>query len=69
MDGDYAVSSEYVIGTAKTSKSYSNLGTILGVLESRFGFLFMIIFPILVLFIYEIYAVIRELKSSKEDEE
>ena len=46
VDGDHAVSSEYVIGTARTSKTYSKLGTILGILESRFGFLFMIIFPI-----------------------
>ena len=46
VDGDHAVSSEYVIGTARTSKTYSKLGTILGILESRFGFLFMIIFQI-----------------------
>lgn len=69
MDGDHAVSSEYVIGSTKTSKSYSTLGTILSILESRFGFLFMIIFPILILFIYEIYVVIKELKSPIEDEE
>lgn len=68
VDGDYAVSSEYVIGTARTSKSYSKLGTILSVLESRFGFLFMIIFPILILFVYEIYVVIKELKDSKYDD-
>lgn len=68
VDGDYAVSSEYVIGTARTSKSYSKLGTILGLLEARFGFLFMIIFPILILFVYEIYVVIKELKDSKHDD-
>ena len=65
MNGDYPISSEYVIGKAKTSKVYSNLGTILSILESRIGFLFLIIFPILVLFIYEIYIVIKELKSPK----
>ena len=67
MNGDYPISSEYVIGKAKTSKVYSNLGTILSVLESRFGFLFMIIFPILILFIYEIYIIIKELKSPKKN--
>lgn len=67
MDGEYALSSEYVIGAAKTSKVYPNMGKILGFLESRYGFLFIIIFPILILFIYEIYAVIKEIKS-KEDE-
>lgn len=68
IEGDHAVSSEYVIGTSKTSKTYSKLGSVLGVLESRFGFLFMIIFPILILFIYEIYVVIKELKNSKYDD-
>ena len=68
VDGDYAVSSEYVIGTSRTSKSYSKIGSILNILESRFGFLFMIIFPILILFIYEIYVVIKELKESKNDD-
>lgn len=68
MDGDYPISSEYVIGKSSTSKSYSNLGSILGVLESRYGFLFIVIFPILILFIYEIYAAIKELKSPIDDE-
>ena len=69
VDGDYAVSSEYVIGTSRTSKSYSKIGSILNILESRFGFLFMIIFPILILFIYEIYVVIKELKEDDYEEE
>lgn len=68
MDGDYPISSEYVIGKSSTSKSYSNLGSILSVLESRYGFLFIVIFPILILFIYEIYAAIKELKSPIDDE-
>lgn len=68
MDGEYALSSEYVIGAAKTSKVYPNMGKVLGILESRFGFLFIIIFPILILFIYEIYAVIKELKSPEDEE-
>lgn len=69
MDGDYALSSEYVIGAAKTSKTYHTLGSILSILESKFGFLFIIIFPILVLFIYEVYAVIKELKAPVEEDE
>lgn len=68
MDGDYPISSGYVIGKSSTSKSYSNLGSILSVLESRYGFLFIVIFPILILFIYEIYAAIKELKSPIDDE-
>lgn len=67
MDGNYALSSEYVIGKASTSGRYEGIGTILSVLESRFGFLFIIIFPILILFIYEIYAVVIEVKNPIED--
>lgn len=66
MNGDYPISSEYVIGKAKTSKVYSNIGAILAILESRFGFLFLIIFPILMFFIYEVYMLIKELKNSDE---
>ena len=67
MNGDYPLSSEYVIGKTSTSKVYHKLGSVLSTLESRFGFLFLIIFPILVLFIYEIYAVIKEIKSPDEE--
>lgn len=67
MNGDYPLSSEYVIGKTETSKVYHKLGSVLAVLESRIGFLFLIIFPILILFIYEIYAVIKEIKSPNEN--
>lgn len=67
MNGDFPISSEYVIGKTSTSKVYHKLGSILSTLESRIGFLFLIIFPILVLFIYEIYAVIKEIKSPDEE--
>lgn len=68
MNGDYSVSSEFVIGKASTSKKYANFGTILSILESKFGFLFIIIFPILILFIYEIYAVIKEIKRPTDED-
>lgn len=66
MNGEYSLSSEYVIGKTSTAKVYHNLGGILAFLESRMGFLFLIIFPILVLFIYEIFMVIKEIKSPNE---
>ena len=58
LEGNLEVSSQYVIGKSETSKAYSNMGLVLKVLESRLGFLLIIILPILVLFIYQIYAVI-----------
>lgn len=62
MEGNLQVSSQYVIGSANTSKAYNGYGKILATLESKWGFLFIIILPILVLFIYQIYAVILEIK-------
>lgn len=69
MNGNYSLSSEYVIGKSSTSSRYENIGSILSVLESRFGFLFIIIFPILILFVYEIYAVIVEIKNPIDEVE
>ena len=68
VEGDYAIPPEDFIGKASTSKVYSNWGLVVSILESRFVFLFFIIFPILMLFIYEVNVLIREMKSSKEDE-
>ena len=58
---------EYFIGKLDTSKVYHNLGSVLNFLESRLGFLFLIIFPIFVLFIYEIFMVIEEIKKPDEN--
>ena len=67
MNGDYSISSEYFIGKTDTSKVYHNVGSVLNVLESRIGFLFIIIFPILIFFIYEIFIVIQEIKKPDEE--
>ena len=69
MGNNFLLSSEYVIGKADTSQVYHTVGGILGTLESRWGFLFFVIFPVLVLFIYEIYMLIRELRGEKNKKE
>jgi len=63
IDGKYEISSEYVIGKADTTTVIENIGSVLGFLESKWGFLLVIIFPISLIFIYEIYAIIREIKE------
>lgn len=63
IEGNLKLSSRYIIGKAETSKVYSGMGTVLSVLESRWGFLFLIILPVLLMFIYLIYAVIMEVKN------
>lgn len=66
MSDNYPLSSEYVIGKSETSKVYSEIGLLLSVVASRWGFLFLIIFPIAVLFIIQIYLFIIELGKVKE---
>src|SRR5574344_1061118 len=66
INGKYEISSEYVIGKADTTKVYENVGTVLGFLESKWGFLLVIVLPVTLLFIYEIYAIVVEIKDPKE---
>lgn len=59
---DYILNEEYVIGTTKHTKEIKNLGTILSILESKWGFLFLVVIPALMLFLYELLNVIIEVK-------
>ena len=62
LDNDKYLSSEFVIGSVSSIKVYPVVGSLLSLLESRWGYLIIIILPILVVFIYEIYALIQELR-------
>lgn len=68
IEGDYEYSSDYLIGDTKNTKVYHGVGTILSVLESRFGFLLFVILPILFVFLYEIYEFVLEVKLSLKEE-
>ncbi len=59
-------SEDYIIGTA--TNVYENLGSVLALLESKWGFLFMVLVPGFIIFIYEIYALIVEIKYGTEEE-
>lgn len=60
-------SMEFVIGTS--DKIYNNIGTYLSIIESKWGFLFIVLVPCLLIFIFEIYALIVEIKYGAEEEE
>ncbi len=62
-NGNY-LSSQYILGGTGQTSSYP-LGSIVDFLASRWGYLFTIVLPILVVFIYELYALIRELIPKK----
>lgn len=59
-------SMKFVIGS--TEKIYNEIGTYLSILESKWGFLFLILVPCLLIFIYEIYALVVEIKYGTEEE-
>ena len=66
LDGE-KVSGQYIVGKAETAKVYHKMGTILSILTSQWGFMFLIIFPTLFAIIYEIMMIVT-LSKSKVDE-
>lgn len=69
INNSHDISSESLIGKTETAKKYAGLGQVLSVLESRFGFLILVILPTLILFLYELYRVIIEIKTPIEEDE
>lgn len=67
LDDDATIASERVVGSFKGNR-YASVGSILDVLESRFGFLLIVILPILLLFIYQVYKMVVLLKFDSNEE-
>ena len=59
-------SAEYLIGAGE--ERYENIGSILGVIESKWGFLFTVLLPCFLFFIYQLYALIIEIKYGTEED-
>ena len=59
------ISDQYVIGNSKDVKVIPTVGTILSILESKWGFLILIVLPALLAFLYEIFEVFSEMKGNK----
>ena len=67
FDGERKLSGQYVLGPANTAEVIPYLGTVLSVLESKWGFLFIIVFPILIASVNQITIVCSNiLKAYKE---
>ena len=67
---DKEIPSNLAIGPTKNSTRIAKLGTILSILESKWGFLILIVFPSLLAFLYELWEFIANVRAaSKEDEE
>ena len=57
-------SSDFIAG--KVLESHPKYGTFLSIIESQWGFLFLVLVPIFLIFIYEVYALIIEIKYGAE---
>lgn len=60
-------SMDFVVG--KNTKTYHSIGKYLAIIESKWGFMFIVLVPCFLIFIYQIYNLIIEIKYNKEDEE
>lgn len=67
FEGDRDVSGEYVLGPSDTAEIIPVVGGILNVLESKWGFLFLIVLPSLIAFIYQISVVIENIRNNKDE--
>ena len=65
VDAKFNVYKDYYIG--KNVRIYRGMGTILGFLESKWGFLLLVVLPTLVAVIYEIYIIILEIIDIKRE--
>ena len=66
LENNLVLSSENILGKKSNTKTYLLLGAVLTILTSKWGYLFIIIFPMLLAFIYEIYAIAKEISSSRK---
>ena len=66
LDNGKYLSQEYVIGKMSDSHRYSKVGYVLDVLESKWGFLFIIVLPMFVLLLYEIRLLFGYFKPKKK---
>lgn len=63
LDNEYTLDKDSILGSKDNSKSYCVLGSLYHILTSKWGYLFIIIFPMLIAFVYEIYEIVKEIKK------
>lgn len=62
VEGNVRIAERYIIGKADSAKKIHHMGTIIGFLESKLVFLFVVVFPTFIIFLYEAYKVVMEVK-------
>lgn len=66
LDNDKVITKDFIIGALNDAKVYPFIGSVLLLLESKWGFLSIIILPVAICFILEIYTLIKEFKPKKK---
>lgn len=67
LEGSKPISSDTLIGNAKDTKVIEKVGSVLRVLESKWGFLILVVLPAVLAFLYEVFEVIAEFRRNKRD--
>jgi len=57
-----------MIGLANKAIVYHGWGLVLSIFESKWGFMFLVIFPTIFAIVYEIYSIIEEAKEDRHEE-
>jgi len=58
----FSFSSELLVGKVADSIKYPVIGTILGILTSKWGFFFLVIIPFFIMFMIELFAIYFEIR-------
>lgn len=66
--GNSKVNYSNIVGTANEAIVWHKVGLVLSILESRWGFMFLIILPTLFAIVYEIYYITLEVKKEARKE-
>lgn len=63
LEDETIITKEEVLGKTNETKNLPLLGQVYNTLTSRLGYLLIIILPMLLAFVYEIYAITKEIKK------
>ncbi len=66
-DNDIVAHSK-MMGLANGSIVYHKWGLVLSIFESKWGFMFLVIFPTIFAIVYEVYSIIEEAKQERHEE-
>ena len=59
-------SMDFIAGVPETK--YEKIGTYLSIVESKWGFLFIVLVPSFLIFVYEVYSLIIEIKYGSDED-